>query len=88
VKWNNLKVVSTSFEKSFILNINYSLDADSDFISLNIILKKNIRRHTARCTPKNAYTKKIPIDELKLKDFLSLCDKDLYRQCIMISTTL
>jgi len=72
-----VKVVITSFEKPFILNINYSLDADSDFISLNIVLKKNRGRHTARCIPKNAYTEKIPIDKLKLKDLLSLCDKGL-----------
>lgn len=77
IKWNNVKVVSASFEKPFILNINYSLDADSNFISLNIILKKSRGRHTAHCTPKNAYTEKIPIDKLKLKDLLSLCDKGL-----------
>lgn len=77
IKWNNVKVISTSFEKPFILNINYRLDADSNFITLNIILKKNRGRHTAHCAPKKAYTDKIPTDKLKLKDLLSLCDKGL-----------
>ncbi|KAF0753072.1 Uncharacterized protein FWK35_00014280 [Aphis craccivora] len=56
--------------------LNWKMSTDNDIIKWNNV-KKNRGRRTAYCTPKNAYTENIPIDKLKLKDLLSLCDKGL-----------
>lgn len=76
-KCNNVKVVSTSLEKPFILNINYSLDTNSNLITINIILKKNKGRNTTYSIPIKAYKGEIPTDKLKLNGLLSLCNKRL-----------
>lgn len=77
IKWNDVKVVTTSFETPFILNIYYSLNTNSNCITINILSKKNRGRHTAHFEPANAYKKNIPIDKLKHNDLMSLCNKGL-----------
>lgn len=69
IKWNQIIEVMVPYEKPFILHIKYNL-MSSDFIKMDIKIKKKKGRHQTRINPTQAYSKKLPIEKAKLEDLL------------------
>lgn len=80
IKWNSVKQITVSYETPFTLNINYNLDRIFT-ITMSMLNIKKRGKFQPRCVPLPAYEQKLPLDKMKIKDLLSLCDKGLIPSC-------